>query len=631
MGNDDDAVTIGKAHFTGHDVQTTNARPIGEDGESAVFKRAGSIEPPYNPQSLCMLFEHSNALRQNVDSYAVNIDGNGHRFEPVFDLDSDDAVDSVRDAMLFDRIHESDGGDVPIPSDAEVEQRIEQLRSEMRIEHQRLVTFFDFACIDEPFVSLRKKMRQDKEVMGNGYWEVLRNANGEPARFNYIPAFTMRLLPRDKHPTEVTLRVKQSALTITDEPVLRFFRRYVQVHEGSVVYFKEYGDPRVMSHKTGRVYDDVKALQAEEAGARPATEVIHFAVHSSRSPYGVPRWAGTLISVLGSRQCEEVNQMYFNSKSVPPLAILVSGGTLAKDSTQKIQDFIKNRIHGKDNFHSVMVLEALPSGNAALDAANGGMKIEIVPLTMAQQKDALFQNYDERNIDKIGMQFRLPRMLRGDIRDFNRSTSESALEFAEMQVFAPERNDFDFVMNRKILPDLGIRFHTFASNSPNIGNPIDLSEMIIKLVSASILTPGEGRELAKGVFNRDFKRIDEVWAQIPPDLLKAGILPEEAGGIAPDGGAGGADNGDLLDDDAAADLDESVAAKRVRIGARYRDVSAKRDMRALAKDLIRFREILDDEAERARADEIAIERERALETEVIQLSAEEYRDLLAGE
>jgi len=37
------------------------------------------------------------------------------------------------------------------------------------------------------------------------------------------------------------------------------------------------------------------------------------------------------------------------------------------------------------------------------------MKIELRPLTNAQQTDALFQNYDERNHDKVGQSFRLPR------------------------------------------------------------------------------------------------------------------------------------------------------------------------------------------------------------------------------
>ena len=52
----------------------------------------------------------------------------------------------------------------------------------------------------------------------------------------------------------------------------------------------------------------------------PATEILHFRVHNPRSAYGVPRWIGNLLAVLGSRQAEEVNFLYFENKSVPPLA-----------------------------------------------------------------------------------------------------------------------------------------------------------------------------------------------------------------------------------------------------------------------------------------------------------------------
>ncbi len=92
------------------------------------------------------------------------------------------------------------------------------------------------------------------------------------------------------------------------------------------MYFKALGDSRVVSRKTGQVFDTVQALVRVDPSDGPATEILHFAVDSPRSPYGVPRWIGTLLSVLGSRQMEEVNHAYFEHKSVSPLALLVSGG-----------------------------------------------------------------------------------------------------------------------------------------------------------------------------------------------------------------------------------------------------------------------------------------------------------------
>jgi capsid portal protein len=66
----------------------------------------------------------------------------------------------------------------------------------------------------------------------------------------------------------------------------------------------------------------------------------------------------------------------------------------------------------------------------------------------------------------VGSAFRLPKLLRGESKDFNRATAESALRFAEDQVFQPERDEFDFLMNRRLLADMGIRFWRFRSQTP---------------------------------------------------------------------------------------------------------------------------------------------------------------------
>ena len=153
------------------------------------------------------------------------------------------------------------------------------------------------------------------------------------------------------------------------------------------------------------------------------------------------------------------------------------------------------------------------------------MRIELERLTDAQQQDALFQNYDANNIDKLGSAFRLPRLVRGDVKDFNRSTAESSLEFAEMQVFQPERNRFDDLMNRKILPERGIRFWKFVSNTPVSKDPETMTNMIYKLVQIGVLTPAEGRTFARDVFNVELKKIDDDWTKIPIQLTLAGVAP----------------------------------------------------------------------------------------------------------
>jgi len=523
-----------KAHVLGSDrVQASGAIQAIEANER-IFGEAGALPPPFDPDALCMLLENSNALRPNIDSYVANIDSHGHRFEPVIDLDAEDAEERIAMAIYSERLwlreHGQLEGGVPVqPTAEEVRDKKKELAELARMEKTRLDNWAEFCCADSSLVTVRRRTRMDIETLGNGYWEVLRNAAGEIALIVYVPGFTVRLLSLDEQPVEVDMRVKVSDISYQSIKVTRRFRRSVPVVEGAEpVFFKEFGDPRVISRKTGEVFASVDELRRVNDSDQPATEILHFRVHSPRSAYGVPRWMGSLLEVLGSRQASEVNFFYFQNKSVPPLALLVSGGRLSKSSVPRIEDFIENHIKGKKNFHKILVIEAESSRQSGEPQHSGKVSLEFHPLTDAQQTDALFQNYDERNIDKVGASFRLPRLLRGDIRDFNRSTALAALHFAEEQVFEPERQEFDFIVNRKLLSDMGIRFWKFVSNAPVTRDPQVMADIVKSLVTANVLTPEEGRRLAGDVFNIEFKTIRAPWVKQPIKLTLAGF-PVESG------------------------------------------------------------------------------------------------------
>ena len=509
-----------KAVVVGTDVPDPASREAGES--SSLFQSAGALEPPYDPEALCLLVEHSNALRQNLDAYAVNIDGFGHRFEPAIDFEAEDADARVADAIFLERAAARERGELAEgaglePTDEEVTARKRELIHLARIERARLQSFFDFCCFDHSFVDLRRRTRQDLETTGNGFWEVLRDDRGEVARLVYVSSHTVRLMPLDAEPVEVVDRVQVSPVVFEAVPARRRMRRFVQVQGTDQVFFKAFGDRRVVSKRTGGVFDSVEALREVNPTDGPATELLHFAIHSPRTPYGVPRWVGALLAVMGSRQMEEVNYLYFENKSVPPLALLISGGRLTESSVPRIERFIEENLKGKANFHKILILEA--EGGQGENRA----KIELRPLTEAQQQDALFQLYDERNMDKVGGAFRLPRLLRGESKDFNRATAESALRFAEDQVFQPERDEFDYLINRKLLADMGIRFWRFRSQTPVTRDPERMTAMVERLVRVGVLTPEEGRFLAGDIFNREFRKIGDDWTKRPITLTLAGI------------------------------------------------------------------------------------------------------------
>jgi PBSX family phage portal protein len=491
--------------------------------EETAFNDAGALEPPYDPAVLCQVFEHSNSLRPNVDAYCTNIDGFGHRFEPVIDFDGEDAARKVGDCLRVERAWQAEQDTLPDgaaldPADEEVHAAVQRLGRLARAERARLEAFFDSCTFDESFVALRRRTRLDLEVTGNAYWEVLRTAAGRLARFVHVPSHTMRLMPLDSEPVEVAERVRVSPISFDRITVRRRLRRYVQVLGTTRVFFKAFDDPRTISRKTGQVFASVEDLRTADPGDAPATEIHHFAVPSPHSPYGVPRWIGALLSVLGSREMEEVNFLYFTNKSVPPLALLVSGGRLSESSVPRLTTFIEENLKGKKGFHKILIVEADGAGTGETKA-----KIDLVPLTQAQQHDQLFGTYDQANIDKVGAQFRIPRILRGDSRDMNRATAETSLRLSEEQVFQPERDEFDHMVNRVVLGELRVRFWKFRSNAPLTRDPERMTEMVERLTRVGVLTPEESRALAGDIFNKEFRYISDEWVKRPLTLTLAGV------------------------------------------------------------------------------------------------------------
>lgn len=556
------AEEVVKAHFVGTGRDGTESSNVLEtpDEQRALYASAGAITPPLDPVSLAHLFEMSGALRSNIDAYAINVDSFGHRFEPLIDLDADDAREKVKTAMVQERMLgldsngnplEDDGdvekllrtlahkaapykdrfddpGILPEPPDAEVDARMASLRREMLRERLAVEKFFSFCTVDESFEKLRVKTRQDLEATGNAYWEVLRNRAGEIVQFNHVPGFSIRLMPVERDAQEVMIDVRATLITPGREPVHKRFRKYVQVANGAVrgqqlVWFKEFGDPRIYSHLSGVQYESVDELRRKEPEASPATELVHFKIHNSRSVYGMPRWVSEMLAVIGSRHADEVNLAYFENKSVPPMAILVSGGRLVQEDVTRLENYVKNEIRGKRNFHKIMILQAEAAEYATPGLSTGRTKIELKPLTDAQTNDAQFLNYKERNTDAIGSVFRLPRLLRGDARDFNRATAQTSLEFTEQQVFAPLRKDFDYFINRTLLPALGINYWRFVSRGPDFSDPKMMLDAVNEAAKASYLTPEELRSLASRGFGVEFSKLNQDWVTRPVQLTLAGI------------------------------------------------------------------------------------------------------------
>jgi capsid portal protein len=377
------------------------------------------IEPPFDMLTLAMLPEQSSELNQCVEAMETNIEGFGHRFVPRLDIEQ-----ALKDP------------------------KVKPILKEVDAEKIRLENFFAYASIDDSMTDLRMKLRKDLETTGNGYLEMIRNAAGDVQGFNHIPSYQMRLAPRDHEQIKIDLPIleKQAdgSIKATKLTTWKRFRRFAQsravlrvnlsfIGSFKLRWFKEFGDPRVIDNRTGKIGDDSLPEQHR------ANEIVHFKIYSARSPYGLPRFIGNLLTIFGDRASEEINFVTFRNNNIPSMVVLVSNGQLTDGSIDRIKGFVEAQIQGSDNYSKFLILE----GEGDLEGEDGGqIKMEIKPL------------------------------------DYTRTTAEASRKLADEQIFAPARTSFDEWINRILFPQMNVVYHKFKSNTPNTTDNTELVKML---------------------------------------------------------------------------------------------------------------------------------------------------------
>lgn len=456
-------------------VDPGKSKTLPDDPFKGMAAEGEVIEPPFDMLTLAMLPEHSSELGQCVEAMQINIEGFGHRQKSRVKLDDPNEKDAVPDA----------------------------LRKEVLQERTFLANFFEYAT-EESFVEFRKRLRKDLETTGNAYFEVIRDVKGKIQSFKHIPSYQMRLSKIDDEPVEIERPILElqpdGSVKVKKIKEWRRFRRYVQsraIHRRNLSlvgtkkrWFKAFLDPRELDNEVGKfkgAKDGPKSIKS----TRQANEVVHLKVYSPRTPYGVPRYIGNLLAVFGDRAAEEINYITFRNNNIPSMVVLCSNGQLTEGTIERIESFVEAQIQGSDNYSKFLIIEGETTAEEGEEA--GQLKLDIKPLTRDQHDDALFQNYSKNNQDKIRRAFRLPPIFVGRSDDYTRATAESSRRLADEQVFAPERDEIDSLMNRNIYPEMGVRYHKFKSNSPNTTD----NEQLVKILAGAEKTGGMTPRIAR--------------------------------------------------------------------------------------------------------------------------------------
>lgn len=478
------------------------SQAIVNDPFSELSKAGEVVEPPFDLLTLAMLNEHNSELGQCIEAMETNIDGFGHRLISRVRIDDPKLDEKTKAAINKERV--------------------------------ALENFFMYAAMDDSFTAFRRKARHDLEMTGNAYFEVVRSAAGRIQGFNHVPSYQMRLGKVEDN----AVKIKQNILELQEDgsvkvvqvEVYKRFRKYIQsmfvqfrtlatVGGARTRWFKSFGDPRQYHVETGELLEGEKL--AKTPIEKRSNEIVHLKIYSARSPYGLPRYIGNLLSIFGDRASEEINYITFRNNNIPSMVVLVANGQLTQGSIDRIESFVESQIQGSDNYSKFLIIEAESSDEE--DGEDGSqIKLDIKPLTEQQQKDAMFQNYSKNNQDKVRRAFRLPPIFVGRADDYTRATADSSRALADEQIFAPERDEFDGLINRIIFPEMGIIYHKFKSNSPNTTDNSELTKILAGAEKTGGITPRIARSILEDVLGRELPPFPEDFdADVPFSLTMA--------------------------------------------------------------------------------------------------------------
>ncbi len=456
------------------------SRKIPEDQFTQEYSSGEVIEPPFDLFTLAILPESSSILGPCIDAMAINIEGLGHRVVPR------DEIDPVQD----------------------------ELSPTIQAELSKVGNFFDNATLEGTLEQSRDKWRRDLETTGNAYIEVQMSGvePTEPAGLTHLSSWMMRLRKSDEEPTQYTVpravKSESGEWSIQEFPTRKFFRRFIMKKGSSSkkVYFKEWGDPRVINYKTGEVLADDWASASEEQRLLAANPVIHIKLYSPRSPYGLPRYVGLFFTIYGNRAVEVINYTTLRCNNIPALIMMATNVQVSAGSVRRIKEFVEERIQGDNNYSTILIVEGEPIGEGLKDP--GTMKLELKSLTETQHTDAMFVNYRKENDESIRQSFRLPPIFIGRSDDYNRATADASRKLAEEQVFAPERHNIDSIFNTTLVPSLRASSVLFRSNTPNVTDNYELTQLLAVAERSGGLSPHISRLIVEDVLGTDLPDVD---------------------------------------------------------------------------------------------------------------------------
>lgn len=380
---------------------------------------------------------------------------------------------------------------------------------QMKAEYKRLQDIIKLFTLESDTKKLFEQLVDDAESTGIAYLEIIRDKAGYPVEAENIRP--VNSITKSKRQTE---RVPYTYFCDDGKKFIRKkrFRKYKQVVGGKTVYFKEFGDPRVMDMRNGEYVNSVADLENENYAAN---EIYEYKFNSK--PYGDVRWIGCMYPIVGSSFAEALNLNYFENGRHTPLAICIENGRLSDTAAKKLAEYTQS-IKGEKGQHAFLLIETEPIKSDMVWNKENPPKITIKDMANVLQKDELFGEYLDNARRKVQSSFNLPDIYVGYTTDFNRATAYAAMTVTEQQVFQPYRDNLAWDINNKLLNIYNFKYVEAYFETPDFNNPDDIKTVFDAVGPYGGISANFAKEIGYKQLGKDCNDYEFDGADLPYEM-----------------------------------------------------------------------------------------------------------------
>jgi PBSX family phage portal protein len=309
--------------------------------------------PPHDILSLAQLYDKSSWNYAAINAKAANVIGLGYNLVPS--------------PMMNYKLQKVSG-----------KKKLSDTRNKLELKRLELEMWIDSLNNSYTFSQTLTNSYIDYQATGNGYIEIGRISVGPKkgliGYIGHIPSSTMR--------------------------VRRFHDGFVQMVEGRVRFFRNYGDDST---------PDPLGLD------QSPNEIIHLKNYSpTNTYYGVPDIIASMNAVAGDEFAQRYNLDLFEHKAAPRYVIIAKGANLSDRAQARILEFLQSGLKGKNHRSIYIPLPADRDGNKT--------EFRFEPVETSIQ-DSSFDNYRKSNRDEILAVHRVPASKLGIIESSSAAAS----------------------------------------------------------------------------------------------------------------------------------------------------------------------------------------------------------------